>query len=83
MILTTMIPFNIGDKTEILKEYSPNPFFGLDVGETDTSFREVLVIDVKITVKGNLQVLVEFSDLTRTWISISLFRSWRQLHDKV
>lgn len=75
MILTTIIPFNIGDKTEISN--------GLDVGETDTSFREVLVIDVKITVKGNLQVLVEFSDLTRTWISISLFRSWRQLHDKV
>lgn len=83
MILTTMPPFNIGDKTEILKEYSPNPSFGLDVGETDTSFREVLVIDVKITVKGNLQVLVEFSDLTRTWISISLFRSWGQLYDKI
>lgn len=83
MILTTMIPFNIGDKVEISKEYSSNPSFSLDVGETDTSFREVLVIDVKITVKGNLQVLVEFSDLTRTWISISPFRSWRQLHDKV
>jgi hypothetical protein len=83
MILTTMIPFNIGDKVKVSEVYFLKPFCTVSDIQNADSFREVLVIDVKITVKGNLQVLVEFSDLTRTWISISLFRSWRQLHDKV
>lgn len=83
MILTTMIPFNIGDKVKVSEVYFLKPFCIVSDIQNADSFREVLVIDVKITVKGNLQVLVEFSDLTRTWISISLFRSWRQLHDKV
>lgn len=45
--------------------------------------REVLVIDVKNNIKGNLQVLVEISDLTRRWIPIWAIRSWGQLYDKV
>lgn len=83
MILTTMIPFNIGDKVEVSEEYFQKPSFGLDVVKKDKSFRKVLVIDVKRTIKGELYVLVELSDLTRSWIPISIFRSWRQLHDKV
>lgn len=83
MILTTMIPFNIGDKVKVSEVYFLKPFCTVSDIQNADSFREVLVIDVKNNIKGNLQVLVEFSDLTRTWISISLFRSWRQLHDKV
>lgn len=30
MILTTMIPFNIGDKVEVSEEYFQKPSFGLD-----------------------------------------------------
>lgn len=83
MILTTMIPFNIGDKVKVSEVYFLKPFCTVSDIQNADSFREVLVIDVKNNIKGNLQVLVEISDLTRTWISISLFRSWRQLHDKV
>lgn len=83
MILTTMIPFNIGDKVEVSEEYFQKPSFGLDLGKKDISFRKVLVIDIKRTIKGELYVLVELSDLTRRWVPISIFRSWRQLHDKI
>lgn len=83
MILTTMIPFNIGDKVKVSEVYFLKPFCTVSDIQNADSFREVLVIDVKNNIKGNLQVLVEFSDLSREWIPIWSIRSWRQLHDKV
>jgi hypothetical protein len=83
MILTTMIPFNIGDKVKVSEVYFLKPFCTVSVIQNADSFREVLVIDVKNNIKGNLQVLVEISDLTRRWIPIWAIRSWVQLYDKV
>lgn len=83
MILTIMIPFNIGDKVKVSEVYFLKPFCTVSDIQNADSFREVLVIDVKNNIKGNLQVLVEISDLTRRWIPIWAIRSWRQLHDKV
>lgn len=83
MILTTMIPFNIGDKVKVSEVYFLKPFCTVSDIQNADSFREVLVIDVKNNIKGNLQVLVEISDLTRRWIPIWAIRSWMQLYDKV
>lgn len=83
MILTTMIPFNIGDKVKVSEVYFLKPFCTVSDIQNADSFREVLVIDVKNNIKGNLQVLVELSDLTRRWIPIWAIRSWVQLYDKV
>lgn len=83
MILTTMIPFNIGDKVKVSEVYFLKPFCTISDIQNADSFREVLVIDVKNNIKGNLQVLVEISDLTRRWIPIWAIRSWVQLYDKV
>lgn len=83
MILTTMIPFNIGDKVKVSEVYFLEPFCTVSDIQNADSFREVLVIDVKNNIKGNLQVLVEISDLTRRWIPIWAIRSWGQLYDKV
>lgn len=83
MILTTMIPFNIGDKVKVSEVYFLKPFCTVSDIQNADSFREVLVIDVKNNIKGNLQVLVEISDLTRRWILIWAIRSWVQLYDKV
>lgn len=83
MILTTMIPFNIGDKVKVSEVYFLKPFCTVSDIQNADSFREVLVIDVKNNIKGNLQVLVEISDLTRRWIPIWVIRSWVQLYDKV
>lgn len=83
MILTTMIPFNIGDKVKVSEVYFLKPFYTVSDIQNADSFREVLVIDVKNNIKGNLQVLVEISDLTRRWIPIWAIRSWVQLYDKV
>lgn len=83
MILTTMIPFNIGDKVKGSEVYFLKPFCTVSDIQNADSFREVLVIDVKNNIKGNLQVLVEISDLTRRWIPIWAIRSWVQLYDKV
>jgi hypothetical protein len=83
MILTTMIPFNIGDKVKVSEVYFLKPFCTVSDIQNADSFREVLVIDVKNNIKGNLQVLVEISDLTRRWIPIWAIRSWVQLYDKV
>ena len=83
MNLTTMIPFNIGDKVKVSEVYFLKPFCTVSDIQNADSFREVLVIDVKNNIKGNLQVLVEISDLTRRWIPIWAIRSWVQLYDKV
>lgn len=83
MILTTMIPFNIGDKVKVSEVYFLKPFCTVSDIQNADSFREVLVIDVKNNIKGNLQVLVEIFDLTRRWILIWAIRSWVQLYDKV
>lgn len=83
MILTTMIPFNIGDKVKVSEVYFLKPFCTVSDIQNADSFRGVLVIDVKNNIKGNLQVLVEISDLTRRWIPIWAIRSWVQLYDKV
>lgn len=83
MILTTMIPFNIGDKVKVSEVYFLKPFCTVSDIQNADSFREVLVIDVKNNIKGNLQVLVEIFDLTRRWIPIWAIRSWVQLYDKV
>lgn len=83
MILTTMIPFNIGDKVKVSEVSFLKPFCTVSDIQNADSFREVLVIDVKNNIKGNLQVLVEISDLTRRWIPIWAIRSWVQLYDKV
>lgn len=83
MILTTMIPFNIGDKVKVSEVYFLKPFCTVSDIQNADSFREVLVIDVKNNIKGNLQVLVELSDLTRRWIPIWIIRLWGQLYDKV
>lgn len=83
MILTTMIPFNIGDKVKVAEVYFLEPFCTVSDVQNADFFREVLVIDVKNNIKGNLQVLVEISDLTRRWIPIWAIRSWVQLYDKV
>lgn len=83
MILTTMIPFNIGDKVKVSEVYFLKPFCTVSDIQNADSFREVLVIDVKNNIKGNLQVLVEISDLTRRRIPIWAIRSWVQLYDKV
>lgn len=83
MILTIMIPFNIGDKVKVSEVYFLKPFCTVSDIQNANSFREVLVIDVKNNIKGNLQVLVELSDLTRRWIPIWIIRSWGQLYDKV
>lgn len=83
MILTTMIPFNIGDKVKVSEVYFLKPFCTVSGIQNADSFREVLVIDVKNNIKGNLQVLVEIFDLTRRWIPIWAIRSWVQLYDKV
>lgn len=83
MILTTMIPFNIGDKVKVSEVYFLKPFCTVSDIQNADSFREVLVIDVKNNIKGNLQVLVEISDLMRRWIPIWAIRSWVQLYDKV
>lgn len=83
MILATMIPFNIGDKVKVSEVYFLKPFCTVSDIQNADSFREVLVIDVKNNIKGNLQVLVEISDLTRRWIPIWAIRSWVQLYDKV
>lgn len=83
MILTTMIPFNIGYKVKVSEVYFLKPFCTVSDIQNADSFREVLVIDVKNNIKGNLQVLVEISDLTRRWIPIWAIRSWVQLYDKV
>jgi hypothetical protein len=83
MILTTMIPFNIRDKVKVSEVYFLKPFCTVSDIQNADSFREVLVIDVKNNIKGNLQVLVEISDLTRRWIPIWAIRSWVQLYDKV
>lgn len=83
MILTTMIPFNIGDKVKVSEVYFLKPFCTVSDIQNADSFREVLVIDVKNNIKGNLQVLVEISDLTMRWIPIWAIRSWVQLYDKV
>lgn len=83
MILTTMISFNIGDKVKVSEVYFLKPFCTVSDIQNADSFREVLVIDVKNNIKGNLQVLVEISDLTRRWIPIWAIRSWVQLYDKV
>lgn len=83
MILTTMIPFNIEDKVKVSEVYFLKPFCTVSNIQNADSFREVLVIDVKNNIKGNLQVLVEISDLTRRWIPIWAIRSWVQLYDKV
>lgn len=83
MILTTMIPFNIGDKVKVSEVYFLKPFCTVSDIQNADSFREVLVIDVKNNIKGNLQVLVEISGLTRRWIPIWAIRSWVQLYDKV
>lgn len=83
MILTTMIPFNIGDKVKVSEVYFLKPFCTVSDIQNADSFREVLVIDVKNNIKGNLQVLVEISDLTRRWIPIWAIRSGVQLYDKV
>lgn len=83
MILTTMLPFNIGDKVKVSEVYFLKPFCTVSDIQNADSFREVLVIDVKNNIKGNLQVLVEFSDLTRRWIPIWVIRSWGQLYDEI
>lgn len=83
MILTIMIPFNIGDKVKVSEVYFLKPFCTVSDIQNADSFREVLVIDVKNNIKGNLQVLVELSDLTRRWIPIWIIRLWGQLYDKV
>lgn len=83
MILTTMIPFNIGDKVKVSEVFFLKPFCTVSDIQNADSFREVLVIDVKNNIKGNLQVLVEISDLTKRWIPIWAIRSWVQLYDKV
>lgn len=83
MILTTMIPFNIRDKVKVSEVYFLRPFCTVSDIQNADSFREVLVIDVKNNIKGNLQVLVEISDLTRRWIPIWAIRSWVRLYDKV
>lgn len=83
MILTTMIPFNIGDKVKVSEVYFLKPFCTVSDIQNADSFREVLVIDVKNNIKGNLQVLVEISDLTRRWIPIWVIRSWGQLYDEI
>lgn len=76
MILTIMIPFNIGDKVKVSEVYFLKPFCTVSDIQNADSFREVLVIDVKNNIKGNLQVLVELSDLTRRWIPIWIIRLW-------
>lgn len=83
MILTTMIPFNIGDKVKVSEVYFLKPFCTVSDIQNADSFREVLVIDVKNNIKGNLQVLVEISDLTRRWIPIWIIRLWGQLYDEI
>lgn len=83
MILTTMIPFNIGDKVKVSEVYFLKPFCTVSDIQNADSFREVLVIDVKNNIKGNLQVLVELSDLTRRWIPIWIIRLWGQLYDEI
>lgn len=54
MILTTMIPFNIGDKVKVSEVYFLKPFCTVSDIQNADSFREVLVIDVKNNIKGNL-----------------------------
>lgn len=83
MILTIMIPFNIGDKVKVSEVYFLKPFCNVSDIQNADSFREVLVIDVKNNIKGNLQVLVELSDLTRRWIPIWIIRLWGQLYDEI
>lgn len=83
MILTIMIPFNIGDKVKVSEVYFLKPFCTVSDIQNADSFREVLVIDVKNNTKGNLQVLVELSDLTRRWIPIWIIRLWGQLYDEI
>lgn len=83
MILTIMIPFNIGDKVKVSEVYFLKPFCTVSNIQNADSFREVLVIDVKNNIKGNLQVLVELSDLTRRWIPIWIIRLWGQLYDEI
>ena len=83
MILTIMIPFNIGDKVKVSEVYFLKPFCTVSDIQNADSFREVLVIDVKNNIKGNLQVLVELSDLTRRWIPIWMIRLWGQLYDEI
>lgn len=76
MILTTMLPFNIGDKAEIAEIYFQIPFPSLSDVKEAKSFREAQIIKVKIDIKSNILVLVEFSDLSRKWIPIWVIRSW-------
>lgn len=83
MILTTMLPFNIGDKAEIAEIYFQTPFPSLSDIKEAKSFREAQIIKVKIDIKSNILVLVEFSDLSRKWIPIWVIRSWGQLYDKI
>lgn len=83
MILTIMIPFNIGDKVKVSEVYFLKPFCTVSDIQNADSFREVLVIDVKNNIKGNLQVLVKLSDLTRRWIPIWIIRLWGQLYDEI
>lgn len=83
MILTIMIPFNIGDKVKVSEVYFLKPFCTVSDIQNADSFREVLVIDVKNNIKGNLQVLVELSDLTRRWIPIWIIRLLGQLYDEI
>lgn len=83
MILAIMIPFNIGDKVKVSEVYFLKPFCTVSDIQNADSFREVLVIDVKNNIKGNLQVLVELSDLTRRWIPIWIIRLWGQLYDEI
>jgi hypothetical protein len=78
-----MIPFNIGDKVKASEVYFLKPFCTVSDIQNADSFREVLVIDVKNNIKGNLQVLVELSDLTRRWIPIWIIRLWGQLYDEI
>lgn len=83
MILTTMLPFNIGDKAEIAEIYFQTPYPSLSDVKEAKSFREAQIIKVKMDTRSNILVLVEFSDLSREWIPIWAIRPWRQLHDKV
>lgn len=83
MILTTMLPFNIGNKVEIAEICFRTPFPSLSDVKEAKSFQEAQIIKIKIDIRGNILVLVEFSDLSRKWIPIWFIRSWEQLHDKV
>ena len=73
MILTIMIPFNIGDKVKVSEVYFLKPFCTVSDIQNADSFREVLVIDVKNNIKGNLQVLVEDSDLDYSFMGATIW----------